>query len=42
MVLGFPALFIWYALSPLSEEKDLPKEERTPNIAKHYWDTLKK
>ena len=41
-VLGFPVLFIWYANCPLPDEWDKPKKERTPSIAKCYWDTLKK
>lgn len=42
MVLGFPIVFIWYAFAPLPDERDLPKEKRTRNIAEHYLDTLKK
>ena len=38
----FIGSFLYCALSPLPEERDLPKEKRTPNIAKCYWETLKK
>ena len=41
-VIGLIVFFFWYALFwPLPEERNLPKEERTPNFFIAYWNTLK-
>ena len=42
IAIGLPIYFFWYgAFCPLPEERNLPKEKRTPTIAQAYWDTFK-